>query len=150
MKISDEFLEVYDLDWFAVDQNGFLGHFATGVFGGVPESILESKEELQEIEDYFRNQAPKTKGYTFHPKWSANAGVDPKDSRAVNLYLNDFKLMASCGLYSYDAYEAGPRPSSYFLVASPDLPLSIDELPGNIRQIIERTLLSKVSFRYCD
>ncbi|HAW32054.1 MAG TPA: hypothetical protein DCY03_28780 [Planctomycetaceae bacterium] len=148
MKISDEVLEVSDLDWFAVDQNGLLGHFATGRFGGVPKSILESKESLQEIEDYFRKHVPKTKHCTIHPKWSDNADIDPKDSRSVNMYLNDFKQMASCGLYSYDAYNTGPRPSSYFLVAFPDMPLSIKDLPDNIRQMIERTPLPDVSFRF--
>lgn len=43
-EISDIEEECEDLDWYAVDESGYIGHFATGGRGFLPRSVKNSSE----------------------------------------------------------------------------------------------------------
>jgi hypothetical protein len=54
--------------------------------------------------------------------------------------------MASRGLHSFDYARTGRRPTSYYLVAKPAVPLRLDDLPQEISEILQRTTLRNVLF----
>jgi hypothetical protein len=57
MIISDEDENTIDYDWFAVDDEGHIGHFATGGCGIMPRSVAASAEDLETITNFFRKDA---------------------------------------------------------------------------------------------
>src|SRR5262249_44019510 len=56
MPISDIEEETLDLDWFALDRNGHIGHFTTGGMGDLPQTVREgySVDSLASVTDFFR------------------------------------------------------------------------------------------------
>jgi hypothetical protein len=44
--------ETTDFDWFALDDQGKIGHFTTGGFGALPQSVASSKEDLEKLVNY--------------------------------------------------------------------------------------------------
>jgi hypothetical protein len=54
-------------------------------------------------------------------------------------------------MYAYDYIEDRKRrPRPYLLVARPELPLTADELPPEIRKVLDRTVLRDVVFAQDD
>jgi hypothetical protein len=53
MKMNDEFINTTDLDWFATFYDGNLAHFATGGTPTIPQKIVDSIKNYEEIYDYF-------------------------------------------------------------------------------------------------
>jgi hypothetical protein len=58
--------------------------------------------------------------------------------------------MAARGLFSFNALLLTMRPVGYFRVADPVAPLRLESLPTNIRAILEKTRLKRLSFRESD
>src|SRR5262249_30305721 len=55
MPISDIEEETLDLDWFALDRNGYIGYFTTGGMGDLPQTVREgcSVDSLARVTDFF-------------------------------------------------------------------------------------------------
>ena len=53
--------------------------------------------------------------------------------------MEDYSRMGAKGLYSFNCIIGPNRPSSYFMVVTPSRPLKVDELPNDIRQILNMT-----------
>lgn len=128
MKMTDEFISTTDLDWFAAFYNGDLAHFSSGGTISVPKKVVDSIKNYEELYDYF-----------FSLKKRCNFEIIEKNlPEFINQikreqYLRSYIDMASKGIFSYDVnYEY----NSYFLVAKPLNPLSLRELPQNIKEII--------------
>ena len=144
MIISDLEEETTDLDWFAIDQQGFIGHFTTGGAGALPRSVASSKEDLESVCKYFRSLPLNATVPLASQK--AMAVLATKNDQAREKYLRDFLQMASRGLYSFDYQPTGKRPSPYFLVARPEQPLHFNDIPPEIQGLLKKIVLPDVIF----
>jgi len=54
--------------------------------------------------------------------------------------------MSAKGLFSFDAYDLGCRPTNYFNVASPIEPITLQSLPSRIQSILETTGFHSLDF----
>ncbi len=61
-------------------------------------------------------------------------------------YLKGFVAMADKGLYSYDIETYVTPGIAYFRVAIPQSPISLNNLPEDIRKVVQRTKLHGISF----
>lgn len=138
MTISDVRLETEDIDWFAIDLQGHIAHFASGGFGFVPPSIADHGEDINLVMSYFRDSASSQSSVAISSHLSDYIGLNSHADR-LN-YLRSFTQMAEKGVYSFDCIMASIKPADYFLVVAPDLPLLADSLPDNIKHIISRTV----------
>ena len=139
-----------DLDWFALDAQGHVGHFTTGGCGALPRSAAVSREDLETVHRYVTAlpeigasllNPHRLKGIRLHPFTKA----EPRDA------LRAWGASAARGLYAYDYLEAQRRrPRPYWVVARPELPLHADELPPGVRDIVGRTVLRGVAFAHDD
>jgi hypothetical protein len=135
-----------DLDWFALDSQGSVGHFTTGGCGALPRSAAASREDLDLVRTYVL-ACPETTSAIINPNRSASirlfASVKPEAAAS----LRPWTATAARGLYAYDFIDdRRHRPRPYLLVARPELPLHADELPAEIRGIVGRTVLPGVVF----
>lgn len=108
-----------DWDWYAVDQDGHLGHFTSAGLRTLPKSVKNDREAAELIARYFFEQAPATGG------WSLRAKRRKQGSE-------DFALMATKGLFSFDTELVHGSQGRYYLVAIPETPLHINDVPENI------------------
>ena len=53
MRISDEEQIYTDFDWFCVDADGLVSHFASAGFKQLPPSVAESAEDLALVNGFF-------------------------------------------------------------------------------------------------
>jgi hypothetical protein len=137
-----------DFDWFGVDEGGLIGHFTTAGFKQLPPSCASNAEDLKHVTNYFDKIAP-VRGSHVVDKKSLTAALQRGWTGEENeqRYLGSFVSMADKGLFSFDI-ESYLRPGIvYFRVASPDMPLTISDLPEDIRKIISRTVLRGIQLR---
>ncbi len=143
MRYTDGELAALDLDWFAVDKDGFIAHFATAG-GSLPASVADHKENHERIIKYFR-LIPATRRIG-KPDTEFGLHVVLDDAQARSRYLEDFRSMGMRGLYSYDA---APLTNGHVFVRiySPEAPLRRSELPPEIAMILSRT---SIALRFAD
>lgn len=109
MEMDELFLDVTDIDWFAVDQNGFLCHFATAGRGHVPPEVAGSMESWEAA-----NECVDALPSTFDVL-VVEAGLPAfKSEKQRQGYIAMHVEMARKGLHSHDACDGG-----YILVARP-------------------------------
>src|SRR5215469_184191 len=129
-----------DWDWYAVDQGGYLGHFTSAGMRALPKSIKNDREAAQLIAQYFFEQAPVTGGWSVSSEAEKEAGGSKK--QGFERYVKDFALMATKGLFSFNTELVHGSEGRYYLVAIPETPLHIDDVPVNIRGLVSRTAAS--------
>jgi hypothetical protein len=144
MPLDRKHVDGVDLDWFAIDGYGFVGHFATGGFGPVPTSV--EKNALDVITEYFRTRALICSEVVESPGWEQAADVPVSDVRRRELYLRDYSFFAARGLFSYSTPGNWEAPLHYFRVTMPEPPLRVSELPLEIRDPLSRVCLDRLSF----
>lgn len=128
MRMTDEFISTNDLDWFAAFYNGELAHFASGGTTAVPEKISDSIKNYEKLYDYFFDLEKRCDIEIIEDNLPEFLNQIKREQ-----YLRSYIDAASRGLFSYDVnYED----NSYFLVAKPLSPLSLRELPKNIKEIV--------------
>ena len=148
MHVSDIEEETRDIDWFALDSEGFVGHFTTGGRGALPRSIASSAEDLKRVTDYFSKQISANTSSVISSGVELHVSLRDEAQRAR--YLEDFKRMACRGLFSFDFLQTSKRPTGYFLVAKPLIPLHVGGIREDIRQVLERTVFERIAFRQID
>src|SRR5271166_5510148 len=122
--------ETVDLDWFCIDDDGEIAHFASGGRGFLPPSVKESRANLDRLAAYFRRDLPpngsggEAKNLSAHKRFTS--------SKQKTRYLDDYLLMGSRGLYSLTCIMGATRPTNYFLVIVPSNPLRVEDLPDDI------------------
>ena len=126
-----------DWDWFAVDASGAVGHFTTAGMRQLPSTVKTDNEAALRLIGYFDQDAPKQFDYVVRLQSEIAAGT-LKDIGDHDWYLRSFIAMASAGLFSYDTHTEG-RTTDYFLVAYPKSPLQVDQLPLEVRDLVQRT-----------
>lgn len=135
--------EAMDLDWFAVDGDGRLGHFTTGAWRYLPASIALNKEDWEKVLDYFEAM-PGDEKVIISPDLAKHESY--KSNEEIAYHLKSYIEMAGKGLYSYSTYDYSHEFRPYFCVAMPEKALLISDLPDEIRTIVERTRLEGIRF----
>ncbi|QHD08081.1 hypothetical protein [Pseudomonas sp. R76] len=127
MEMDEEFLETYNLDWFASCPDGQLAHFATGGRCFVPMAVRRSLSIYENIYDYFLSVEDDI-------AFEIVEGNLPEFSDSVQRerYLRSFVDMARKGLFSYDVSNSG----GYSLIAKPQRNRRIDDLPLGVRRSV--------------
>jgi hypothetical protein len=116
-----------EFDWFAVDEVGHIGHFATAGFGPIPAGVLENLEAAREL-GRLMLQLPVAGEATGHL---------PGD-------ITDWLKMARRGLFSYD-WESGKRPA-YLRTATPSQPIRVSDLPEDVAARFQHIRFSTIRF----
>jgi hypothetical protein len=109
-----------DRDWFAVDGIGQLAAFVTAGQGDVPTHLLSRYGELQQLSDNIES-LPLRAGYELLHNY-------PRP--------DDFIDYARRGIYAYDWMEVhmtANRKQHYYLIARPESPLILGELPPQLQ-----------------
>lgn len=131
-----------DLDWFAVDQDGRLGHFATAGFRLLPPAVAANKENWQALCNYF-NQLPAVRGYRISPELDKQIAPSKASDEK---YLSSFAEMSARGLYSYDTFDYTRHERPYFRVTIPEVELKLEDLPPEIASILRELQFNDLSF----
>lgn len=148
MRIAITEQESTDFDWFGVDADGFVAHFASGAFKYLPRSVERSAEDLKLVTDFF-GRATSRGGHSVDPVVSTEV-PDWQGEEKEGRYLRSFVTMADKGLFSFDIGPQAEPGIAYFRVAAPEHPIKIGHLPENIRKVIARTSLTGVRLREQD
>ncbi|WP_155761184.1 hypothetical protein [Stenotrophomonas maltophilia] len=97
MEMDEEFLEVDDIDWFAVGADGYVCHFATGGRGIVPRQVASSIESWQLACDYIYSLPVCSGVIVVEESLPDFSGLAQREA-----YLGSFLEMASRGIFSHD------------------------------------------------
>lgn len=89
MRYSEIDLQCEDITWFGVDANNHIIAFASGGIGNIPEFVCRSKEEAEELYNYFYDTLAKTT--------AGHALV-----AGCNSLISEFVELSSKGLYCFD------------------------------------------------
>lgn len=169
MTAFDEDEQLYsDLDWYAIDRDGRLGQFATAGHRLLPPSFASNKEMTEKLSAYFENYPYKFGNYTIcsdlkknnlkftASKISTITGIKTIDERMRNQLFDEmvgderqlgfFRKMSSRGLYTYDSNSFEYSSLNYFRVAIPKEELRLDDLPQDIKSILQKLRLPEISF----
>lgn len=128
-----------DLDWFALDSMGHVGHFASNGTDLVPLAVIQRKKENELLGDYFYS-LPHSKGAFSTPSSDSNGWRQLLSKDNEVRYIAGFAEWAERGLFSYDCKrDKGDVFGPYFLIAVPSSPLSVGDLPHHIRRYVSVT-----------
>jgi hypothetical protein len=116
-----------DWDWYAVDQDGHVGHFTSAGVRVLPKSVRQDRETTETIARYFFEQAPVVGKWSVGPEAEAECGGWQK--QGFERYIRDFALMSSNGLFSFNSDLSRTEKGRYYLVAIPERPLLLNNLP---------------------
>jgi len=129
MRYSEIDLQCEDITWFGVDANNHIFAFASGGIGNIPEYVCRSKEDTKALYDYFYDTLEKTtSGH------SLVAGC--------NALISEFVELSSKGLFCFDVETQNTEGELYNKITYPDTPISIDNLPDNVKSILQDHLLN--------
>lgn len=128
MRYNEIDLQCEDITWFGVDANNNIVAFASGGIGNIPEYVCRSKEETEELYDYFYDILGKTT--TGHALFAEN-----------NALISEFIDLSSKGLVCFDVETQNAEGEFYKKVTYPDAPISTDDLPENVKNILKDHLL---------
>ncbi|MBS1795227.1 MAG: hypothetical protein JSS81_15325 [Acidobacteria bacterium] len=135
---------VLDLPWYAVDLEGRIGHFTTGGEKLFPPVVAESREDWEVLNNYFENLPAIQEGnYIVCPDLR-----NKLDSRLVpNIfgYIKPSAEMSARGLFAYDS-PPDDNERSYIRVTMPKKELKFDDLPEEIKNILQNFRLSEIDF----
>lgn len=139
MKIPFATQEANNIDWFAVDVNNFVAHFSS--FGSqLPSNLPDTFEELKAASDYLLS-LPFT-CFEIIPNPTIEEYVEFKHRIDRKNYFEEFDGIAMRGLFAFD--KTDPMDEENFLyhqVASPGLPLNLNDLPSVIRDMLKKMKL---------
>ncbi len=125
MEMDDEFLEVNDLDWFAISRDGFVLHFSTGGKGPIPSCFKRSIDRYELALEFFSCLKGTSEAEIVFGSTPVSFS-GPQDN-----YFRSFCEMAKKGFFSYDF-----RVDCYELIAKPLIPLSVSDIPSDVRNIV--------------
>ncbi|MBQ7501628.1 hypothetical protein IJT93_02790 [bacterium] len=130
MRYSETDLQCEDLMWFGADINGCIFACTSGGIGSVPEFVCRSREETELLEEFFMEKMPKT---------TAGILLIPADGCPL---AEDGLLLASKGIFCFDAVTDGEYPDAYKKIARPETPIKISELPEKIKLILDSHIVN--------
>ncbi len=129
MKTVDD-LRGLELDWLATDAEGFVALFSTAGGGLVPEALQLDTDAHGHAIDALLAMAPLTRA-RFAPHLPADL-------------VNTWRLVAERGVFAFDADSNG---GPYHLVAAPESPVEVSQLPDAVAAVARRVRLSGARFK---
>jgi hypothetical protein len=124
----------FDIDWYAVDENGHVAVLTSNGQGPIPALVLEDQEVYDRVWDAFA-ALPRT-------------GSASVAARAVTSH-HVFHEIAEKGLFPYDWVDPQRSSTAYELQATPSRPLPLAELalPAAVKEWVQRFRLRGVRFQ---
>ena len=141
MRISEGEQNERDFDWYCVDKDGRIGHFASAGFKRIPPSVEESAEDLRLLDEFFKKLSTVPEGHQLDERLTSECRTER--------YLHSYIAMADRGLFSFDIESHLKAESCYFRVAIPKRPLLFAELPEGVQKVLGRTRLLNYSLQDC-
>lgn len=132
---SEEFTR--DWDWYACDKEGNIGNFTTAGLRALPQAVKEDREAAERVIRFFLSEVPESCDFSVCSGAEADAGGWSKPG-ARERFLQSFIGMARKGAFSYNTEMVYGHDAKYYLVARPECPLRLSDLPPEIRDIISR------------
>jgi hypothetical protein len=124
-------LDFADIEWYALDRQSRIAFLTTAGPGPIPLSVLSDRAEYTAVTEFFPALPAK-----------ARAEIMVTDPRN----FGDWVKAAERGLYAFDYERSGGRAEGYYMVARPNVPLGVDDLPGWVREWLERVRLENTVF----
>lgn len=148
MKIAFDEVEqlTSDLDWYAVDRDGRIGHFMTGGSRLLPLKIAADKTALIMLHDYFETLSFSEGDFKFCPqaKYHFILIGDDQPDNAFHTYA---QKMAARGLYTFDSRASENPNRPYYRVTIPNTELNLSSLPDNdIKSVLSELRFADISF----
>jgi hypothetical protein len=138
MRITEIDLEIEDIEWYGVDENGRIAQFTSGGSKLIPEFICESRERLGVVSEFFENFSPDiVEEVTF----SEEASKYPR-----NEYLQECKKISQKGLYCFDISDEEDITCGYILISKPSCELLVSDLPETIQRILLNYKMPNINF----
>ncbi len=148
MEFTKRGLEYWDIAWFAIDKTGAIGYFTTGLYGGLPDSIIESKQDWDNVCDFFIDEFTENTVGEFDLNCCDKFTLVGDNSiESKRLAHEEYLEMSRKGLYGYDGYHTEANYGNYFRVSYPTEPLKLDKLTIPIQNILKKTQIKNVDFR---
>ena len=144
---SEEIIDTSDIDWFACDADGRIATFATAAQAFLPLAAHESIADHEMLFDYFVSLPEVSKVSLCE----AHLPVF-KTTMQRTRYLESFYDMAKRGLISYDSEYIDRRPGgdcNYKLIAYPETPLLLSDLPDDIYDRMVRIKIKNACLFSC-
>jgi hypothetical protein len=131
---SEEFSR--DWDWYAVDEDGKIGHFTTAGLRPLPETVRDDRDAAEKLILHFEEARAFT---TYMVREAAERDAGGWGSRGRDGFMNSFAEMSKRGLFSHNTQMAHGPEAAYYLVTTPREPLTVADVPDEIRALLLRT-----------
>lgn len=128
MRFTEIDLQIEDIMWFGVDNNGYIFECTSGGFGHVPEFVCQSKEDTEALCNFFLEELPIT----------TEAKLICPDEN--NQLMIDAKLLTQKGIFCFDVTTQKKR--DYQKLTEPIKPIHINNLPEKIRKLLQNHKIS--------
>ncbi len=143
MRITEEDCFSWDILWFAVDKNGVVGAFTSGVYGHIPEMICQFREQVDLLGEYFY--------FTEKADIFSQPHLTHQQGEKLNKNCSLFKDcldLSSKGLVCYDAcdYSKNIDTNNYFKISYPSSYLYIENLPTDVHKILQNLRIVHADF----
>lgn len=139
MEYSHEMQCAFDIDWFAIDDNGNIAHFAS-CCSAIPPSVAASKEDNELLFQYFKSLPDIAENIAVRKDIEKLLGTNA--AGAMKSYLADFMGWARKGLLAYDTKHVGVFSNTeYDLITQPDVLVNATHIPPQALIILKRTKL---------
>lgn len=142
MRITEDELCTLDIEWYGIDSRGNIAVFCSGGAANVPRFVCESMKRAGLLIDFF-NSLPKT----------SECGVLFEPSKKNPLPRQVAEGFAGKGLFYYDSDDMTGKAKNtavlqkyYTQNAYPLSPLTLNVLPRDIREILEKQRLDVEDF----
>ena len=137
-KKSAHDIKGYEFDWLASDANGHVAFFSTAGGGYVPAEFLQDTDAHDAAIDAILSLNASTR-----TQFAADLPSDLKKPVLPSGLRNTWGIMAERGLFAFDS---DPNGGPYRLVAAPEIPTSINELPSQAVKILSELKLNHIKF----
>ena len=114
-----------EFDWLAADDAGQLAQMLSSGIGRVPEVALSSEEDLFALH-LFLDELPNTEPLSI-PEGSFQSLLAQPQRRGLYVYDADANALDETG-----------RTEHYTLIAAPQQPLQLEQLPEELRSVVAR------------
>lgn len=131
---SEEFSR--DWDWYAVDEDGKIGHFTTAGLRPLPETVRDDRDAAEKLIQHFEEARPFT---TCTVREAAERDAGGWGSRGRDGFIKSFAEMSKRGLFSHNTQMVHGPEAAYYLVSRPSEPLAVADVPDEIRVLLLRT-----------
>jgi len=123
-----------DWDWYASDASGHIAHFTSAGLRVLPASVKRSAETTLALIAFFESLPDRSLDVLLSARAEQELAQITEKAK-IEWRLREFVRTARRGLFSFDT-EMLHGKSDYYLIAAPEQPLTVDELPYEIRSML--------------